>query len=205
MWKDKRRQLLVAMSLALIVTAGCSNATGDDKDAPPSIQSSTSAPTETSPPSDSQTASDAASEVVRAYYSMRDELRKNPKLALPRLNTVATSGELAAQRKLFKRERREGIRQTGETRIAELTVQSVDLNNSDLAAGQVPTVLIDVCYDVSDVDLLDANDQSVVSTDRPDTGWIRYSVSNYEWDSDPAGAWRVAASENLRRTPCAVS
>ena len=52
-------------------------------------------------------------------------------------------------------------------------MQSVNLDNSDPKAGKVPTVQIDVCYDVSDVDVLDANGKSVVSPDRPDTGWIR--------------------------------
>ena len=66
--------------------------------------------------------------------------------------------------------------QTGETKVVELKVQSVNLDNSDPKAGKVPTVQIDVCFDVSDVDVVDADGKSVVSPDRPDTGWIRFSV-----------------------------
>ena len=64
-----------------------------------------------------------------------------------------------AQQRLFKKERRQGLVQTGQTRIAELQVQSVDLDNSDPKAGRVPTVQVDVCYDVSDVDMVDAGRQ----------------------------------------------
>ena len=118
------------------------------------------------------------------------------------LKTVAISTELTAQQTLFKRERDQGLRQTGETKVVELHVEAVNLDNSDPRAGKVPTVQIDVCFDVSDVDVLDADGKSVVSPDRPDTGWIRYSVANYQWDTDPDGAWRVASSQDLERTPC---
>ena len=63
----------------------------------------------------------------------------------------------------------------------------MNLDNSDPKAGKVPTVQIDLCFDVSEVDVVDANGKSVVSPDRPDTGWIRFLVSNYEWDADPDG------------------
>lgn len=109
---------------------------------------------------------------------------------------------MATQQTLFKRERKQEPHQTGETKVVELEVQSVNLDNSDPQAGKVPTVQIDVCFDVSGVDVLDADGKSVVAPDRPDTGWIRYSVANYEWDSDPDGTWRVASSQNIERTPC---
>ena len=64
---------------------------------------------------------------------------------------------------------------------------------------------VDVCYDVSGVDIVDADGKSVVPDDRPDSGWVRHSVSNYEWASDRSGAWRVATSENLEQPPCDAS
>lgn len=102
-------------------------------------------------------------------------------------------------------ERSRGLVQTGETRIAELVVQSVDLDNSDPKAGRVPTVQVDVCYDVSDVDVVDEDGQSIVSPERPEVGWIRYFVANYEWATDPSAAWRVANSKSLEQAPCDAS
>ncbi len=118
---------------------------------------------------------------------------------------MAISTELAAQQNLFKRERKQGLHQVGETKIAELDVQSVNLDNSDAKAGKVPTVQIDLCFDVSDVDVVDANGKSVISPDRPDTGWIQFLVSNYQWDTDPDGGWRVASSQDIERAPCKAS
>jgi hypothetical protein len=139
---------------------------------------------------------------VNDYYAIRNQLRRDPTQPLSKLKSVAISTELTTQQTLFKREREQGLHQIGETKVVELEVQSVNLDNSDPQAGKVPTVQIDVCFDVSGVDVLDADGKSVVTPERPDTGWIRYSVANYQWDSDPDGAWRVASSQDIERTPC---
>ncbi|MBJ7353935.1 MAG: hypothetical protein JHC98_03845 [Thermoleophilaceae bacterium] len=117
---------------------------------------------------------------------------------------MAISTELAAQQNLFARERKQGLRQVGATKVAKLEVQSVNLDNSDPKAGKVPTVQIDLCFDVSDVDVVNVEGKSVISPDRPDTGWIQFLVSNYEFDSNPRGGWRVASSKDIERTPCDV-
>ncbi|WP_239455642.1 hypothetical protein [Nocardioides gilvus] len=81
----------------------------------------------------------------------------------------------------------------------------MNLDNSDPAAGKVPTVVIDVCWDVSDVDVIDRDGASVVSPGRPDTGWTRYSVANYDYTDDPNGGWRVATGQDLKEEPCTAS
>jgi hypothetical protein len=83
-----------------------------------------------------------------------------------------------------------------------LQVQSVNLDNSDPSAGKVPTVQVDVCVDVSDVDILDKAGKSTVSQRRPDTGWTRFTVANYHWSSHPKDGWRVATGEDLKKAPC---
>jgi len=143
--------------------------------------------------------------IVREYYQVLNELRQDAAKPLGRLRTVAISLDLASQERFIRAERRDGLRQVGETEIADLTVQSVDLNNSDPKAGRVPTVVVDVCYDVTDADIVDADGESVVPSHRPDRGWVRHTVANYEWDSDPARAWRVASSQTIEREPCAGS
>jgi hypothetical protein len=196
-------RLAAAATLLLLLSAcsGRSNETGNDPTATPTESSPTPTATET-PPNDNELASQAATEVLRKYYAVRNELRQDISTPLRRLRSVSISGDLTAQENFLRNQRESGLRQVGDTRIVELTVQSVDLENSDPEAGRVPTVVIDVCYDVSDVDIIDSNGKSVVPGDRPDRGWVRHSVSNYEWDTDRSGAWRVATSENLERSPC---
>ena len=78
----------------------------------------------------------------------------------------------------------------------------MNLDNSDPQAGTVPTVQIDLCFDVSDVDVVDSEGTSVTNPDRPDTGWIQFLVSNYDYVADPETGWRVASSKDLGRPPC---
>ena len=136
---------------------------------------------------------------------MVDQLRSDPATHLKKLKSVATSAQLNAVETLTGRQRDEGQRQTGATSINELQVQSVNLDNSDPKAGKVPTVVIDVCWDVSKVDVLDKSGKSILSPDRPDTGWTRYTVANYEYAADPTSGWRVATGQDLKKTPCAAS
>ncbi len=200
-----RGTALAAAALLLAAGAGCA---GDGDDEPPASKPSSSAPpstTTSATPSDSDLASQSATELVREYYAVRDRLRQEPNTPLGELKTVATSTELAAQQTLFAQERERGLQQTGDTRIGELTVQSVNLDNRDPDVGKVPIVQVDVCWDVSDVDIQDADGTSIVSPDRPDTGWIRYTVANYDWATNPAGGWRVATSQDLEQAPCSAS
>jgi len=200
---NSRGALSLATAVLLLVAGtSCADDDGDPTDPrsnPPASSPSSSSSTPTSP---SESATAAATVTVNDYYAIRNQLRRDPTQPLSRLKSVAISTELTTQQTLFKRERKQDLHQTGETKVVELQVQSVNLDNSDPQAGKVPTVQIDVCFDVSGVDVLDADGKSVVTPERPDTGWIRYSVANYQWDSDPDGAWRVAASQDIERTPC---
>lgn len=203
-----RLKLSAVVPAVLLLALLTSCADKVDPSSPGGSRTSTSSspnPATTMPPSETDVASKAASQLVRTYYAVRDELRQDPKVSLDKLSSIATSTELSAQEKLFKRERKDGLHQVGSTRIATLTVQSVNLDNSDQKVGKVPTVKVDVCYDVSAVDVIDPKGKSIVSPDRTDTGWIRYFVANYKWATDPTRAWRVASSENIERTSCAGS
>ena len=198
---------IAAAALLLVAMTSCANDGQDPAaNASPTPSSSTPTPTATAtPPSDTELASEAASATLRKYYDVRNQLRQNPSRPLSLLDQVAISTELAAQRNLFEKERKQGLRQVGATKVAELEVQSVNLDNSDPKAGKVPTVQIDLCFDVSKVDVVDADEKSVISLDRPDTGWIQFLVSNYEWETDPDAGWRVASSKDIERTPCEAS
>jgi hypothetical protein len=124
---------------------------------------------------------------------------------LRELATVAAGTQLSAQEHLVSAERARTLRQTGTTRIREEQVQSVNLDDSDPAAGRVPTVEIDVCWDVSQADLVKRNGESVVSPARAERGWTRYALTNQHWKSNPSSGWRVTTSRDLKQSPCAVS
>lgn len=192
--------------LLLVAVTSCAN-DGSDPAASGSPSPSSPAPTTatSTPPSETEMASAAASAALRQYYDVRNQLRQDPNQPLSLVESVAISTELAAQQNLFKRERSQGLHQVGTTEVAKLEVQSVNLDNSDPKVGKVPTIQIDLCFDVSKVDVVDANGKSVISPDRPDTGWIRFLVSNYQWDSNPEGGWRVASSQDVERKPCEAS
>lgn len=201
-----RASRLTAAAALLIGLAACADspdAAGPDPSPPASATSPS--PSDTSPTTDSEGATAAAEEMVRKYYLVRNELRQQPTKPLRLLRSVSTSTDLAAQEAFLRTQRRAGHRQIGDTRIVGLTVQSVDLDNSDPKAGRVPTVVIDVCYDVGDVDIVDGNGESVVPENRPERGVVRHSVANYRWKADPADGWRVASSETLEDEPCAGS
>jgi hypothetical protein len=207
MTTSRGARAIAAAALLLVAMTSCANDGQDPAaNASPTPSSSTPTPTATAtPPSDTELASEAASATLRKYYDVRNQLRQNPRRPLTLLDQVAISTELAAQKNLFKKERKQGLHQVGATKVAELEVQSVNLDNSNPKAGKVPTVQIDLCFDVSKVDVVDADGKSVISPDRPDTGWIQFLVSNYEWETDPDAGWRVASSKDIERTPCEAS
>ncbi|WP_148575330.1 hypothetical protein [Nocardioides caldifontis] len=189
----------------LVAMTACS---GSDADPPPSSGESSSLPStgsSTPTPSESELASAAAEDVVRRYFTVLDNLRQNPTEPLRPLSSVATSTQLAAQKRLLQRERGEGLRQVGTTAVAQLTVQSVNLKGSNRAVGEVPIVTVDVCWDVSGADLVNKSGKSVVSPDRETTGWTRYTVANYQRSKDSEGDWRIATSQDLRQTPCSAA
>lgn len=204
----KNRLGLTFLATGTLLLAAMSACADNDADPPPTTPA-TSSPTEptTSPsptsPNDAATAN--ATAAMTDYYSVLDGLRADPSSDLKELETVAIGAQLNALQNLVQRQRDQGQRQTGTTAISELKVQSVTLDNSDPDAGKVPTVVIDVCWDVTKVDVLDKSGESIVTPNRPDTGWTRYTVANYEYAADPTGRWRVATGQDLKQTPCAAS
>lgn len=191
------RQCSVFAVVLVATLAGCSGQTG----VPPTTTAPPSS-TMTSAPSPNEQASIGAERVLRQFYATIDALRKDHSLPVSRLADVAASTELSAYQRLIKSERKQGVHQVGETRIGQLEVQAVDLDNSAPTAGKVPTVQIDACLDVTDTDVVDDEGASVIEPGRADTGWVRHTLVNYEWNDDPESGWRVATSQDIEREPC---
>lgn len=199
---------LATGTLLLAAVSGCADNDADPAPTPPSSSSPTQSMEPTgsaSPTSPNDAATADATAAMTDYYAVLDGLRADPSSDLKKLKTVAIGAQLNAVQTLVERQRDQGQRQTGTTAISELEVQSVNLDNSDPDAGNVPTVVIDICWDVTKVDVLDKSGKSIVSPNRPDTGWTRYTVANYDYAADPSGGWRVATGQDLKQTPCAAS
>lgn len=196
------RRLLVIATGVVALAAGTScvgDGSGGSPNTDPAPITNTPEPTQTS---DTEVASDAAADTVRDYFSVLDKLRQDSGQSLDGLRKVATSTQLTTQSRLLETERAKKLRQVGDTELPAVKVESVNLDNSEPDAGKVPTVMVDVCWDVSDADLVDASGKSVVSPDRVDMGWTRYTVANYDYQTDPVTGWRVASGKDLRQPPC---
>lgn len=207
---NARRFSLLATATAVAIAVGGCASDGNDPEATPTPTSSSSSPAPTSttsptPQSDSEIASDAASALVAKYYATVDRLGQQPNKSLAALSTVATGVQLTAQQTALTSQRKANQKQVGDTKIAKLDVQSVNLDNSDPDAGKVPTVQIDVCWDVTGVDVVDGTGKSIVSSSRPDTGWTRLTVANYHYAANPIEGWRVATGQDLKKDPCDAS
>lgn len=136
--------------------------------------------------------------MVRQYFTTVGEVRQDPKRPASDLDAVASSTQLLAQRNLLKSQRADGLHQTGMTRVVKLTVQSVNLDNP-------ATAIVDVCWDVSGVDVIDRSGKSVVTPERKDVGWTRFTVTNTNWKTAPTDGWRVSGGSDLEKEPCAGS
>ena len=86
----------------------------------------------------------------------------------------------------------------GATKVVELKVESVSLDDP-------ATAYVDVCWDVSGVDIVDADGKSVVTGERKNVGWTRFVVTNPEWQTAPTDGWRVSSGSDLEKEPCAAS
>lgn len=198
MTRNRGAALVATAAMLLVAVTACAD--GNDPAAPGTSTSSTPTPSTSSstPLSESEIASEAASAMVRQYFQTVGEVRQDPKRPASNLDAVASSTQLLAQKNLLKSQRADGLHQTGITKVVKLNVQSVSLDDP-------ATAVIDVCWDVSGVDVIDRSGKSVVTPDRKDIGWTRFTVTNPTWESAPTDGWRVSGGSDLEKEPCAGS
>lgn len=210
------RRTTTAMSATaaalLLALAGCSSANGAAAPLPrPSGSPAATTPSATASPTPSPTAQAAvtpeeqagaqAEAAVRRYYAVINELGTNSTSdPLPALKQVMVSTGLLEAHKQVLLDRERQRRQVGETTIVSLVARAVDLTNTPTSQPPiVPIVQVDVCYDVSGVDVVDAAGNSVVSADRVDRALEQLRVANYNYP-DPAG-WKVLET-TVKNDPC---
>ena len=136
--------------------------------------------------------------MVRQYFETVGQVRQAPKRPAAALDAVASSTQLTAQKNLLKSQRADGLHQPGMTQVVKLNVQSVSLDDP-------ATAVIDVCWDVSGVDVIDRSGKSVVTPERKEVGWTRFTVTNDKWETAPADGWRVSGGSDLEKEPCVGS
>ncbi len=194
------RGLTVAATVALLVAMASCSADRDEPAASGSPTPSSPVPraTTSTPQSESEKASEAAAAILREFFAAVDLVRQDPSVPPSELDAVASSTQLVAQQNLLKSQRAGGLRQIGDTEVVEVIVESISLDSP-------ATALIDLCWDVRGVDIVDSSGKSVVSPERKDVGWTRYTVTNDEWDSAPEEGWRVSGGADLEEEPCAGS
>jgi hypothetical protein len=189
------RQTLSVLLAALVVVLAAS-CTGDTTPPSPVTTSATSSPSTTSPtptptPSPEDEAALRAEEVVRAYLRAQTNcLTDSPTTEVTCFDPVAIGTELVNLKNALTSAQAMETRVVGEIAVASIELQGVDLT-SDAAASPpvVPTVVFDVCADVSGYNVVDKAGQSIVPSDRAAMSPLKVSVYNYEYPQQTQ--WRV--------------
>ncbi|ACZ32426.1 hypothetical protein Xcel_3427 (plasmid) [Xylanimonas cellulosilytica DSM 15894] len=193
-----RTVTITAGAAALVVAAGialtaCQSDPEGSSTPTPTLTSpsptATPSPTEASK-SPEDVAAAAAEKAVHDYYAMLDASLQKPDTFNPDdLKKVAIGTALAdAQNRFNIIWGQQGLRQNGSTKLTEVTRTSVDLKPSD----NVPIVELRVCWDASEVNVVDKDGKSAVPADRKPLGVQRVGVANYDY---PDGPWLVAFTE----------
>ncbi len=167
--------------------------------APPPVTSSAApTPTISTPPKPEDVAAEQAKARYLEYLRVTREVAQGGYTNLAAYDAVAIDPHTGVL--LQSAAQNAGHRSTGDVEVVSLTVQSVDLD----PPGAYPSVRLLACLDVSQVDLLDAAGNSMVSPDRVEQFRSEAIVQNI-----PAGAftdgreagWYVAEVEQ-RGEPC---
>lgn len=185
-----RRFALAAGAVILGLLAACTPSSSPDVPAAtaPTVQQPSITPPPASPSPEAE-AAQAVEQAVTNYYAGTDNLLSDPLLPIDQATDVATGPELDEMRQLVQQRRIDGRRQTGQAVVASLEVKALNLAPPATAKAQV-------CLDVADVDVLDADGASVVLPGRQSR-----SVIDLDLVEQDATGWVVerTASEGV---PC---
>lgn len=192
-----RGVVAVAAGVLLTVT-GCTSTANPVPSPTPTATASQPAPSP-SPATDSELAAANAEALVREYYRGTDVVAKDPTDLAP-LDGIAAKAELQRLRAQFQQWADASWHQTGDLKVVELVTQTVTLEPSD---GSVPSAQVDVCFDVTGLDIVDPSGASQVDPGRNDRGWDRLTVTNAAYDTNPDDGWRVTGAQTLEQEPCA--
>jgi len=131
--------------------------------------------------------------MVKKYYALSDKLASKPPTVTEtkrQLSAVATSETLAYRISTIGQYHQEKQIQTGSTAIVKASVESVDLTWSPKTnPPREPDIQFKVCRDVSDLELFDAEGNSLSNPKRQMRRVSHVTVTNIAWPS--RSGWRV--------------
>lgn len=193
--------VLAIAGIAFFVLGGDEPAT-----APPPAPTAVEEPADTTPAEPvQQTPEDLAAAEAQERYEeflrVGDDVGQGGFASALPFDAVAVAPERVFQETAFRNARKTpGLRQIGTTQIASMSVTSVDLTPEP---GGYPGVVLQVCLDVSGVDILDGSGTSIVSPDREDRSKSTVTMYRYEPGTKgaEAGGWYVYEATALNE-PC---
>ncbi len=180
---------------AVALTSACNSAEGGP---PGTTTSATATPTTTSPsptPTPTKTLSqaekdiEAAEEAVEQFWAVRSRLAQTPEEPISELLKVTRGKTYETWARQMQVQRTKRLKQVGDPELV-----SVEGRATKKVDGR-QTIRVDVCYDVSKVNVVDAEGKSVVSPDRVARARASYLVSEYR------DGWFVIDDETKAK-PC---
>ena len=198
------RTTITALTAAAVaaVLASCSG--GDGPAIPTSTPSqattlTTSASTPASPTTSADTpeaiATARAGEAVRRYYRVSTECMKDPQTTPATcFDGAAISSELTNLRNGLASAKAAHTKVIGDATVDSMTQAKIDLTNKPKETPPtIPKVVFNVCYDVSKVNVVDYQGNSIVPPERKARAIGKLTVLNYKYP-DPT-QWRVGLVE----------
>jgi len=197
------RRLTAAAGIAALALLVSSCGGSDDPVAQPTPSSAaptTSAPTSSSvvPVSAEDQAVTEATEAVSQFYAAIDRINADRNSDPDTLHDVTTGDAYLAQVRQAVQMKARGLTQIGNGRVVDATPFSIDLT-TDAGANppKFPTVVMDACLDVGDVNVVDAEGKSVVPATRLAQTTARLNVVHFDF------GWRVDKIASSGE-PCAL-
>jgi hypothetical protein len=180
--------------VVVLAAAGC----GGDEDDPSAIPSRTGPPTVTPSPNPTLTREEVAvadaEAAVTAFVATSDELWSSAEADLTRLDEVAAEPVLSQLTASIEEHRALGNQSSGAREIAEFDVTNVQLAGPiELEGGGTGasglSVSLMACVDLSAIEIVDADGNSLENPDAPDRRQYVYFAANRT--PDDASGWRV--------------
>lgn len=196
------RRLTAAAGIAALALLVSSCGGSDDpvvQPTPSSAAPTSSAPTSSSavPVSAEDQALADVTELVNQYYALLDQVSSDRNADANILRDVATGDALQNAIRNDVRSKAQGRVQIGNVKVLEIEPFSIDLTFDPAAdPRKYETIVIDTCVDVSGVNVVDAEGNSVVLATRLPQSGDRFSVVHYDF------GWRVTTVEHAGQ-PCA--
>lgn len=188
----------VAVGGVALLTGGDDTPVAAPTTPPPVASNPAPSPAVSTPPTPEDIAAEQATARYLDYLRVTRQVAEGGYTDLAAYDAVAVDPHTGVL--LQSAQQNAGLRSTGDAEVVSLTVQSVELD----PPGEYPSVRLLACLDVSQVDVLDAAGESVITPDRVERFRSEAVVQNIPEGAFTDGresGWYVAEVEQ-RGEPC---